>query len=82
MCIIATIRRILQPRFFKGRILQPNAEYYKLRDIIIITIIIIIIIIIIIMTEILPMTMAKVITVIIMTIIYSTQAMKANGFIN
>ena len=81
MCIIATIRRILQPRFFKGRILQPNAEYYKLRDIIIITIIIIIIIIII-MTEIIPMTMAKVITVIIMTIIYSTQAMKANGFIN
>ena len=78
MCIIATIRRILQPRFFKGRILQPNAEYYKLRDIIIITIIIIIII----MTEIIPMTMAKVITVIIMTIIYSTQAMKANGFIN
>ena len=74
MCIIATIRRILQPRFFKGRILQPNAEYYKLRDIIII--------IIIIMTEIIPMTMAKVITVIIMTIIYSTQAMKANGFIN
>ena len=32
MCIVATIRRILQPCFFKWRILQPNVGYYNFRD--------------------------------------------------